>query len=675
MSPESRRIGMLITTILALLVSLSSSASAVTTSWTNAAGGNWNTPGNWDMGVPGPTDDAVIALSGTYTVTIDVNPSVASLALGGASGTQTLSATSRTLTLDAASTVGAHGFMNFTSSTVNGSGPLVNNGAVRLTSCTTSVPVENAGTLDVRSATNLNGALTTIAGSTLNVTGVSGTATVVNVANGFTNNGTVNLTSGGGSFASTLNVTTGTLTSTAGSWIQAVAGTGGARTLGAQVDNQGTIWVGAPLTISKASADHVSSGSIDVNGANLSLTQSGTTPTFTSSAGISIGGGLTFSVNGGAFIYDGGSLPSDGDWNFTTVATTLNADFTIPAGLDLNYSGGSVAGTGSLISNSTLAGFTGATINVPLVLNASTAFGVGTTNINGSLTTGLGAGFSLIGGNGDGLDAIVNVGSGFTNNGTITLTATGQFGGAFLNVTSGTLTNAGTIASTGTAPADGERFLGAEIDNQGEVNVGIARLEISKSSAHHINAGTINVSGDDLAIGQPGTAPSFTNSGAFNVSPGRTLAISNGAFIYDGGAHSVLGTFNLISTAMTLNTDYTIEAGSNTNFGSHHQWRRSSHQQRRTHQPRRHDQRSLGEPRDGDHAVRNDDLQRSDHHVRCLTSRSSRSDKRRFSDRDRRERLRQPWLHLAEYPGAVCGCHIERHVRNSEEQTHRIDRV
>src|SRR5262245_8475508 len=94
-----------------------SPALGASVSWVNASGGNWNTPANWDAGVPGAGDDAVITLAGTYTVTLDVNTSVASLTLGGASGTQTFSATSRTLTLGGASAVNANGALNLSSST------------------------------------------------------------------------------------------------------------------------------------------------------------------------------------------------------------------------------------------------------------------------------------------------------------------------------------------------------------------------------------------------------------------------------------------------------------------------------------------------------------------------------------------------------------------------------
>src|SRR5579864_6155414 len=38
--------------------------------WINPAGGAWNTAANWDSGVPGPGDDAVINLANPNLVTI-----------------------------------------------------------------------------------------------------------------------------------------------------------------------------------------------------------------------------------------------------------------------------------------------------------------------------------------------------------------------------------------------------------------------------------------------------------------------------------------------------------------------------------------------------------------------------------------------------------------------------
>ena len=59
--------------------------------WNNPAGGNWSTAANWTPArVPGKSDSAFITLPGTYTVTLDVNDTIAFLTVGGSSGTQTL---------------------------------------------------------------------------------------------------------------------------------------------------------------------------------------------------------------------------------------------------------------------------------------------------------------------------------------------------------------------------------------------------------------------------------------------------------------------------------------------------------------------------------------------------------------------------------------------------------
>ena len=52
-----------------------------TTTWTNPAGGDFNTPSNWNNGVPGSGDTALITLKGTYTVTSSQMNTIAALDL------------------------------------------------------------------------------------------------------------------------------------------------------------------------------------------------------------------------------------------------------------------------------------------------------------------------------------------------------------------------------------------------------------------------------------------------------------------------------------------------------------------------------------------------------------------------------------------------------------------
>src|SRR5262245_61604558 len=143
-----------------LLVTTSLEAKAADIHWTNAAGGNWNTSGNWNSGagpVPGASDNAIIDQAGTYTVTLDVNPTVTSIALGAASGTQTLSSTGRTITISAASTILANGVLVLTGSTLAGTGSL-----------------SNQGILVGHGAANVNVGLTTSSGSVVRCDGNSG---------------------------------------------------------------------------------------------------------------------------------------------------------------------------------------------------------------------------------------------------------------------------------------------------------------------------------------------------------------------------------------------------------------------------------------------------------------------------------------------------------------------
>jgi YVTN family beta-propeller protein len=106
--------------------------------WTNPAGGAWSTGANWSTGVPpGPLDTAVIALAGTYTVTLDVSPTIRGLVLGGATGTQSLDAAAapQNLVLTGPGTIGPSGRMDLVNGDVilwGGNTLTVNGGTLRV---------------------------------------------------------------------------------------------------------------------------------------------------------------------------------------------------------------------------------------------------------------------------------------------------------------------------------------------------------------------------------------------------------------------------------------------------------------------------------------------------------------------------------------------------------------
>src|SRR6266568_3052059 len=106
----------------ALVLSLASARAAQIT-WTNTAGGNWNSALNWSPNqVPGASDTAVITNAAAYTVTLDVSPTVGGLTLGatGGSTTQTFLMNGQTFTLNGPCTVNSRGSFTVDSGSLSG---------------------------------------------------------------------------------------------------------------------------------------------------------------------------------------------------------------------------------------------------------------------------------------------------------------------------------------------------------------------------------------------------------------------------------------------------------------------------------------------------------------------------------------------------------------------------
>src|SRR5262245_50116729 len=227
-------------------------ATAAAVRWNNAAGGNWNVPANWSpAAVPTATDTAVIDLAGTYTVTMNVNVSISAVRISGAaSGVQTLTGTTRTVTLANASSIGAQGVLSLTSSTVNGAGALTNDGSFTQASTSVAQALTNNGAQLVTGTSSAAGAYANAGSGTLRVQGTAANSAFTSTS-GFTNSGSVELTSSGGAGAATLAVTTGTLVNAASGTISALAGSGGARNLTAAFNNQGLITIATNTTTNK----------------------------------------------------------------------------------------------------------------------------------------------------------------------------------------------------------------------------------------------------------------------------------------------------------------------------------------------------------------------------------------------------------------------------------------
>ncbi len=228
------------------------------------------------------------------------SPSTFNQSAAGYSGTGNVSLSGVTLNLGTNFTTAGIDIAA-SSSTINGPGTLTNStgDTLTLSSATVATPLANAGTMTVSGNSTLNAT----ASNSGNLQ-VQGGRTLTLGAN-LTNSGTVQLqqafSSGSWSGATIAGGASRTLTNLAGGTITSGGGSG-SNQWAVRLDNQAMLNVLGGLAISAPSAAHVSSGTIDVSGANLTITQSGTTPSFTNSGTIHVGSARTVTVSGGPLI-------------------------------------------------------------------------------------------------------------------------------------------------------------------------------------------------------------------------------------------------------------------------------------------------------------------------------------------------------------------------------------
>ncbi len=75
------------TVAVAFFFAASFRAEAASITWTNTAGGGWNTAANRSPNqVPGINDIAIITNTGAYTVNLDMSPTVSGFMLGASNG-------------------------------------------------------------------------------------------------------------------------------------------------------------------------------------------------------------------------------------------------------------------------------------------------------------------------------------------------------------------------------------------------------------------------------------------------------------------------------------------------------------------------------------------------------------------------------------------------------------
>ena len=268
-----------------------------------------------------------------------------------------------------------------------------------------------------------------------------------------------------------------------------VESSGNASQINGSFDNQGTLDLAtAPLDSSYGTWSD--EGTIDVpSGQTLQLTASGASSSFTLNGGTIANSG-TMTVNGGAFA--------------TAAAASQTGN---PPILDISSITLPGTGTGTFVTNT----------------------GTGGENLlNGTIASG----YTLdVAGNGGYDNGLLTTGSAVNNEGTIDLgTDSGVGVGTYgaINATGGTLTNNGTINSTG----GNTNGLNGAVVNDGTLNV---NEPLNMAPSTFTTNGTIDVaSGQKLEVNANGGENTFAQTGG-TIANGGTLSIDDGTVTASGG--------------------------------------------------------------------------------------------------------------------------------------------
>ncbi len=514
--------------------------------WATASSGNWSAPSNWSLGrVPVATDSVVIAVPGTYTVTLDVDFVGSHLALGGGVGTQTLSASGRTLTLDGSLRIESAGELNALNSTFDGAGTAHNVGSLLLREVTFALPLANGGLVVANGSTDFTAAVTTNGSSVIRAqpdgsTGIS----VLSLLGGISNFGLLELTSVGSAYASSVVVSGGSLVNAPGGILRAAVGAGGTRTLTAQVQNAGSIVIDQPTTWNGVSAVQQNTGNITLN-ANLTLAQSGTAPSFNNNGSIDIPASRSLTISGGGFSEAGVGTTGAGTLAFENATVQFLGAFTT-GGLALTAVNSSLTGGGSLGNTvGRTMSLRGSNIVLPFT-NAGLVLLDGNNSFGSSVTTLPG---STIRVEGTGATGIATLSTpGFTNVAAIELSASGSAYSAQLTVTSGLLINAPSGSITTVVGPGGPRTIAGSVDNQGSIVV-LQPLTWQSTNTLVSNSGTLDVSGN-VTFNQTGSAL-FSTTGTVNIAAGRALVFNGGSIAQDGGAFTGTGSLSIFAATIT----------------------------------------------------------------------------------------------------------------------------
>ena len=390
-----------------------------------------------------------------------------------------------------------------------------------------------ASTIVLRGASTLSGS--TSLGQSLIIQGTDAENVTVTAATGFTNAGEITLTQiETEDNKAALVVSSGVLTNTGTITSEAGAGSGSARALEGSVTNKGTLAI------------------------NTTTTFDGTSAALINDAAINIAVGATFSLPSGQSFSNetGGIIAATGTGQFEQRDGTFNEGAGKSTGTDLIIDDGALNYTGA---------------------GASTIVLRGASTLSGSTSLGQ----SLIIQGTDAENVTVTAATGFTNAGEITLTQIEtEDNKAALVVSSGVLTNTGTITSEAGAGSGSARALEGSVTNKGTLAINTTTT-FDGTSAALINDAAINIavgatfslpSGQSFSnetggiIAATGTGQFEQRDGTFNEGAGKStgtgLVLDDDALHYMGAGAStiVLRGASTLSGNISAGQSLTIQA-------------------------------------------------------------------------------------------------------------------
>ncbi|NOS70409.1 MAG: hypothetical protein HOP33_10815 [Verrucomicrobia bacterium] len=520
-------------TAMALLLAVTG-ANAADLVWVGGTG-LWDAPANWSPAqLPTAADNVFITNNGTYTVTIDrVDPTVGSITIGGATGTQTLFLDRATLTLNGASVINTHGELQLsvTTSVLAGAGNLTVNG----TFTWTRGEMTGAGVTTISSGGVMTiGGNADLVGRTLN------------------NSGTINWNAGAFALDSgaVLNNLTGATFNVNFDGNLAMGGSPVS-----VINNAGLFRKTAGITRTDVDPQFNNTGTVLAQAATLSLNGGGTHPgIFSNSAGATANfGGGSHVLTSASFITGSGTLAVSGN------ATTLSASGNFDLGVTLNVTAGSATLTSSANVTFATLSVTGGTLNfntaTPVAVvnvSAGTLGGTSPVSVTGPLTLSGGAiSNPLVTANGG-----LNITGGFTLDGgklinpTTAIWSAGNFTGANGAVFSNLLGATFITTFDGNAPSGGGAtplFVNAGLLQKTN---GTAALGTTSIDFTFINTGTVEVRTNTLRynINQQTAGLTLLNGGNL-AAQAQPLQILGGSLV-GAGLLSVANVQNVINASV-----------------------------------------------------------------------------------------------------------------------------